>query len=327
MILELEKYKSVFLEYLSQKVLEKENFSQPYNLYEPIHYILQLGGKRLRPVLTMMSCEIFCGNHQPALDAALAIEMFHNFTLMHDDIMDKADLRRGKITVHKKWDTNTGILSGDALMILAYQFFENYEGDIFKKIVSLFNKTAIEVCEGQQFDIDFETNMRVSLDEYKKMIGFKTAVLVAASLKMGAIIGKANDEEADRIYDFGFNLGMAFQLQDDYLDTFGSDDFGKKIGGDILENKKTFLVIKLLELASKEDQVEIEKLYAEKNEDVDKIKIATNYFKKYKIDNFIKEEIKDYTKMALADCEKLEISNASKDSLKSFANNLMKRKL
>ena len=327
MILELEEYKSVFLEYLSQKVLEKENFSQPYNLYEPIHYILQLGGKRLRPVLTMMSCEIFSRNHQPALDAALAIEMFHNFTLMHDDIMDKADLRRGKITVHKKWDTNTGILSGDALMILAYQFFENYEGDIFKKIVSLFNKTAIEVCEGQQFDIDFETNMRVSLDEYKKMIGFKTAVLVAASLKMGAIIGKANDEEADRIYDFGFNLGMAFQLQDDYLDTFGSDDFGKKIGGDILENKKTFLVIKLLELASKEDRVEIEKLYAEKNEDVDKIKIATNYFKKYKIDNFIKKEIKDYTKMALADCEKLEISNASKDSLKSFANNLMKRKL
>lgn len=221
---------------------------------DPIHYILQLGGKRLRPVLTMMGCDIFSRSYQASLDAALAIEMFHNFTLMHDDIMDKASIRRGKTTVHKKWDINTGILSGDALMILAYQFFENYQGDTFKKIVSLFNKTAIEVCEGQQFDIDFETNMHVSLSDYKKMIGYKTAVLVAASLKMGAIIGKATDREADLIYNFGYNLGMAFQLQDDYLDTFGSDDFGKKIGGDILENKKTFLVIKMFELASLEDR-------------------------------------------------------------------------
>ena len=325
--MELNEYKSVFLEYLSNEVVDNKRISQPGNLYDPIHYILQLGGKRLRPVLTLMTCDIFIGNYKPALNAALAIEMFHNFTLMHDDIMDKAALRRGKTTVHKKWDINTGILSGDALMILAYQFFENYEGDIFKKIVSLFNKTAIEVCEGQQFDIDFETSMNVSLSDYKKMIGFKTAVLVAASLKMGAIIGEANDKEADLIYNFGYHLGMAFQLQDDYLDTFGTEDFGKRIGGDILENKKTFLVIKVLELASDADRSEIEKLYSLKDENEEKIKKVTSFFKKYRVDSFIQEEIQDYTKKALTDCEKLEISETHKNNLRSFANNLMKRKL
>lgn len=325
--MELQAYKSVFLDYLTKEVIDNKDFNSPNNLYDPIHYILQLGGKRLRPVLTLMSCEIFTGSYKPALNAALAIEMFHNFTLMHDDIMDKASLRRGKTTVHKKWNTNTSILSGDALMILAYQFFENYEGDTFKKIVALFNKTAIEVCEGQQLDVDFETRTDVSLSEYKKMIGYKTAVLVAASLKMGAIIGNAKGTEADLIYNFGFNLGMAFQLQDDYLDTFGGDDFGKRIGGDILENKKTFLVIKLLEMASKEDQLEIERLFALQGDSAVKIEKVTSYFKKYKIDNFIKEEIKDYTQKALADCKRLKISEKDKDALVLFANNLMKRKL
>ncbi len=325
--MEIQEYKSVFLEYLTDEVIGNKDFDQPQNLYDPIHYILQLGGKRLRPVLTMMSCDIFSGSYKPALNAALAIEMFHNFTLIHDDIMDKASIRRSKTTVHKKWDVNTGILSGDALMILAYQYFENYDGDIFKKIVTLFNKTALEVCEGQQFDIDFETKINVSLADYKKMIGYKTAVLVAAALKMGAIIGSANDNDANLIYNFGFNLGMAFQLQDDYLDTFGTDEFGKKIGGDILENKKTFLVIKILELASDEDRSEIEKLYALKEGSENKIEKVTNYFKKYKVDNFIKDEILDYTQKALADVENLKISKISKESLVLFANNLMKRKL
>jgi geranylgeranyl diphosphate synthase type II len=325
--LELQEYKSIFLDYLSNEVIDDKEINKPVNLYDPIHYILQLGGKRLRPVLTLLSCEIFGGSYKPALNAALAIEMFHNFTLMHDDIMDKASLRRGKITVHKKWNINTGILSGDALMILAYQFFENYDGDIFKKIVTLFNKTALEVCEGQQFDIDFETKLNVSLAGYKKMIGYKTAVLIAASLKMGAIIGKAKDTEADLIYHFGFYLGMAFQLQDDYLDTFGGKDFGKKIGGDILENKKTFLVIKLLEIASKDDQFEIEKLLIVKDGGIDKIEKVTAYLKKYQIDIFIKEEIKEYTQKALTDCDKLKISEKDKESLVLFANNLMKRKL
>jgi len=198
---------------------------------------------------------------------------------MHDDIMDEALIRRGKTTIHHKWDVNTGILSGDALMILAYQFFENYEGVTFKKIVSLFNKTALEVCEGQQYDMDFETRTDVSLEEYKKMIGYKTAVLIAAALKMGAIIANADKNEADLIYDFGYNLGMAFQLQDDFLDTFGSKDFGKKIGGDISENKKTFLVIKTLELADDDDRKVLSELFSDNEFNSNKIDDVTGLFK------------------------------------------------
>ncbi|MEM6864048.1 MAG: polyprenyl synthetase family protein, partial [Bacteroidota bacterium] len=201
----------------------------PENLYEPIAYILGLGGKRMRPILTLMSVDVFDGDIEAALDAALAIEMFHNFSLVHDDIMDKAPLRRGKTTVHKKWDVNTGILSGDALLIKSYQAFENYPPVIFKKLVSLFSQTAIEVCEGQQYDIDFETRNDVSVPEYLMMITYKTAVLVATSLKMGAIIAGASDTDAEALYSFGRNLGVAFQLQDDYLDAFGDPEtFGKQ---------------------------------------------------------------------------------------------------
>ena len=323
-----EDYKKAFLLYLDDKTNANNNvFNEPKNLYDPIQYILNLGGKRLRPVLTLLSCDIFSGSYKSALDAALAIEMFHNFTLMHDDIMDEASIRRGKTTVHKKWDINTGILSGDALMILAYQFFENYEGQVFKKIVSLFNKTAIEVCEGQQYDIDFETKNNVSLFEYEKMIGYKTAVLVAAALKMGAIIANAEENEADLIYDFGFNLGMAFQLQDDYLDTFGSKEFGKKIGGDIIENKKTFLVIKTLELASEEDEKIIRGLFSTNDKSLEKIDRVTNFFKKYKVDKKIQNEIEKYTVKAFTDVKKLNVSQENKDKLIEFGNDLMKRKL
>jgi len=213
----IETYKEDFIVYLNKKIAIKE----PVNLYEPIHYILQIGGKRLRPILTLMTCDLFNGNVQQAYDAALAIEVFHNFTLVHDDIMDSAPIRRGKTTVHKKWDLNTGILSGDAMMILAYQCFENYEAPIFKKLIELFSQTALEVCEGQQLDMDFETRNDVSIAEYLKMITYKTSVLVAAAMKMGTIIANAKDEEAEAMYDFGLNLGIAFQLQDDYLDTFG----------------------------------------------------------------------------------------------------------
>ncbi|MFK7872435.1 MAG: polyprenyl synthetase family protein, partial [Oligoflexales bacterium] len=223
--------------------------NEPKNLYEPIAYIMSLGGKRMRPILVLMSCDLFGGDFSEALEAALSVEMFHNFTLIHDDIMDRADLRRGRETVHTKWDLNTGILSGDALMIQSNQRLEYYEGTIFKRLISLYNKTALEVCEGQQLDIDFETMDKVELEIYLQMISYKTAVLVGASLKMGAIISEAPLEDQDGIYNFGLNLGIAFQLQDDYLDTYGGENFGKKIGGDILEGKKTFLYIKTLELA------------------------------------------------------------------------------
>ncbi len=320
-------YKKAFEDFIYGQAFKNDHFKEPENLYEPIRYILNLGGKRLRPVLTLLSCDIFSGDFQKALNAALAIEMFHNFTLMHDDIMDEALIRRGKTTVHHKWDVNTGILSGDALMILAYQYFENYEGDIFKKIVSLFNKTALEVCEGQQYDMDFETRTEVSLSEYKKMIGFKTAVLVAAALKMGAIIAEADEYQADLIYNFGYNLGMAFQLQDDYLDTFGSKEFGKKIGGDISENKKTFLVIKTLELASDNDRILLLNLFSAEAENANKIEEVTGLFKKYKVDELLKEEIRSYTRKAFDQIDLLDINDSNKEILTGFSNELMHRKL
>ena len=229
------------------KYLEKNiSVKEPENLYQPIAYIMSLGGKRMRPVLALMSCDLFGRDFNEAMEAALSVEMFHNFTLIHDDIMDSADLRRGKQTVHSKWDLNTAILSGDALMIQSNQRLEHYEGTTFKKLISLYNKTALEVCEGQQLDIDFERMLDVPMNAYIRMISFKTAVLVGASMKMGAIVAKASSKDQNKIYDFGLNLGIAFQLQDDFLDTFGSEDFGKRIGGDIVESKKTFLYIKAL---------------------------------------------------------------------------------
>jgi geranylgeranyl diphosphate synthase type II len=214
----------------------------PNNLYQPMQYLLDLGGKRIRPFLTLMAGEGFGVSVKDALGAAMAVEVFHNFTLMHDDIMDSAILRRGKTTVHEKWDVNTAILSGDAMLIKAYQCLDNYPSDIFQKLTQLLSKTAIEVCEGQQYDLDFETSSSVSQEDYIEMIRLKTAVLVGCALKMGAIIGKASPHDQEVIYDFGIQLGLAFQLQDDYLDTFGDEKtFGKKIGGDILENKKTIL--------------------------------------------------------------------------------------
>ena len=240
-------YQQEFLNYLQSKKWIKD----PKNLYEPIDYILHLGGKRMRPILTLMAADIFSSNYKKALPAALAVEVFHNFTLVHDDIMDDAPLRRGKATVHEKWDISTGILSGDAMLILAYQYFENYEPIIFQKLAKLFSKTALEVCDGQQLDVDFETRKDVTIDEYINMIRLKTSVLVAAALKMGAIVAETNELDANLIYDFGLNLGLAFQLQDDYLDTFGdAATFGKQIGGDIIENKKTYLYLKALEVAN-----------------------------------------------------------------------------
>lgn len=229
--------------------------SEPKGLYEPIAYILELGGKRLRPCLVLAACEACKNSYAEAQQAALAVELFHNFTLIHDDIMDEAPLRRGKATVHSKWNLNTGILSGDAMLILAYQQFASYNPELQADLMALFSKTALEVCEGQEYDVAFEQLTAVSESAYLKMIQFKTAVLVAAALKMGALIGASDSESAELFYDFGLALGTAFQIQDDYLDAFGDPEtFGKQVGGDILENKKTFLVVKLQELGSIEQR-------------------------------------------------------------------------
>src|SRR6056297_745914 len=257
----IEQYRSHFISYLESKTSTKE----PKNLYAPITYILELGGKRLRPVLVLMATEVFGTDYKKAMDAALAVEVFHNFSLVHDDIMDDAPLRRGKATVHEKWDINTGILSGDAMLINAYQLFENYEGETFRNLAQLFSKTALEVCEGQQYDVDFETRDDVTEAEYLKMIEYKTAVLVAAALKMGGIVANASLEDQKSIYEFGRNLGIAFQLQDDYLDAFGDPKtFGKQLGGDIIENKKTFLYLKALEVSDTNDEGKLKYLYRKK---------------------------------------------------------------
>lgn len=316
-------YQEEFIKYLESKKWVKE----PKNLYEPLEYIIKLGGKRIRPILTLMGADIFSGEYKKAMPAALAIELFHNFTLIHDDIMDTAPLRRGKETVHKKWNINTGILSGDAMLILAYQYFENYEPIVFRKLAKLFSKTALEICDGQQMDVDFETRNNVTIDEYIEMIRLKTSVLVAAALKMGAIVAETNDENANLIYNFGLNLGLAFQLQDDYLDIFGNaETFGKQAGGDIIENKKTYLYLKTLEIANKEDCKKLESFYNQKLKDNSiKITEVTEVFEQNNIPVLIKEQIENYTEKAFETLASINISKENKEGIKNFSYWLMNR--
>ncbi|MDU8886702.1 polyprenyl synthetase family protein [Yeosuana sp. MJ-SS3] len=319
----VEFYQKQFLAYLE----DFTNFQEPKNLYEPISYILNLGGKRLRPVLTLMSTEIFGTNYNKALDAALSIEVFHNFSLIHDDIMDDAPLRRGKETVHEKWDINRGILSGDAMLILAYKLFENYDSNTFQSLVKLFSETALQVCEGQQYDIDFEIRDDVTILEYIKMIEYKTAVLVGAALKMGAIVANASQEDQGNIYLFGKNLGIAFQLQDDYLDVFGDPKtFGKQVGGDIIENKKTYLYLKTLELSSDENKTQLKYLYELNPEDKqDKIDTVKSLIVLSKSDEETKKEIENYTEKAFSILNSINIPEEKKNKLKDFGRQLMTR--
>ncbi len=318
-------FQEVFLSYLKGKSLIKE----PKNLYEPVDYILQLGGKRIRPVLTLMAASIFSEDYKKALPAAFAIEMFHNFTLIHDDIMDDAPMRRGEKTVHEKWDLNTGVLSGDAMLILAYQHFENYAPAIFQKLAKLFSKTALEVCDGQQLDVDFETRNDVTIPEYIHMISLKTSVLIGAALKMGAIVSEANEEDTQKLYNFGFNLGIAFQLQDDYLDTFGDPlTFGKQVGGDIIENKKTYLYLKTLEVANASDQKTLIDLFNQKPIDSsEKIIVVKQLFEKNEISKHIKNQIANYTNAAFAILKTMHISDTAKKELNDFGVDLMDRNI
>lgn len=321
----ISEYREAFIEYLNEKIETKE----PKNLYEPITYILNLGGKRLRPVLVLMSAEIFDTPFKKALDAALAIEVFHNFSLVHDDIMDDAPIRRGKATVHEKWDLNTGILSGDAMLINAYQLFENYEGSTFKELAQLFTRTAIQVCEGQQYDIDFESREDVEIDDYLKMIEYKTAVLVGASLQMGAIVAGASEECKNALYEYGRLLGIAFQLQDDYLDAFGDPDtFGKQLGGDIIENKKTFLYLKALENSGKLDANNLEDLYSINPMDArGKIEAVKTIFEESGAAELTRTEIKKYTNDAFKVLDGIDLPENNKALLRQFGTSLMDREV
>jgi geranylgeranyl diphosphate synthase, type II len=321
--MDISKYSDALVAHLANKVTLKE----PASLYEPIDYILTLGGKRLRPVLTLMSADFFGGNYKQALDASLAVEMFHNFSLVHDDIMDNAPLRRGHQTVHEKWDVNTGILSGDAMLILAYQLFETYEPKVFMQLAVLFSKTALEVCEGQQYDVDFETRNDVTISQYIKMIEYKTAVLIGASLQMGAIIAEASQSCQEKIYAFGKNLGIAFQLQDDYLDAFGNPlTFGKQVGGDIIANKKTFLYLTALQKSTPAEAQELSSLFASmpKNPS-NKITAVKEIFVSSGAAKATEDEIARYTNTSISLLQDIKISQQHKDTLKSFADFLMNR--
>ena len=319
----LEKYRRVLDQELEVRIPLKE----PDQLYAPLKYIVSLGGKRLRPLLTLMSCDIFGVDYKKALNAALAVELFHNFSLIHDDIMDNAPLRRGKETVHEKWDVNTGILSGDALLIMAYQLFENYDPVLFQELAILFSETALKVCEGQQYDVDFESRQDVSISEYIRMIDFKTAVLIGAAMKMGAIVAGASASSKENIYLFGRNLGIAFQLQDDYLDTFGNpESFGKQKGGDIIANKKTFLYLNAIQNGTKEQIKELKHLYSINPLDPsEKIKTVTSIFEITGAAKATKTEISNYTEKANDLLKLLEISSENQDILRSFGRSLMSR--
>ena len=318
-----------YQEFISDYLQSQYETKEPRNLYEPIHYILKLGGKRMRPVLTLMSAEVFDVDYKLALPAALAVEVFHNFSLVHDDIMDDAPLRRGNETVHEKWNINTAILSGDAMLILAYQYFEKYNTEVFRELAKLFSKTALEVCEGQQWDVDFETRDNVTIPEYLKMIEYKTAVLVAAAMKMGAIVAETSKENADLIYDFGLNLGLAFQLQDDYLDAFGDPEtFGKQVGGDIIENKKTYLYLKAIAFSNENQRDQLLHLFSiHPSDNSDKINSVKEIFDATGASKATQQAIQDFTLKAFATLQKIGIDNEKKEKLQSFGENLMGRKV
>lgn len=315
----------IYQNFIGKAIEELSLPKQPKQLYEPISYFLGLGGKKMRPVLTLMGCELFNSDYSIAKEAALSVELFHNFSLIHDDIMDEAPLRRGHETVHEKWNSNVGILSGDALLIVAYQKIATYEPELIGKLLPLFNQTALEVCEGQQLDMDFESRNNVSIDEYIHMIKFKTAVLLGCSLQIGAIIGSSNAKDAKELYNFGVNLGLAFQLQDDILDVYADQNkFGKQVGGDIIANKKTYLLLKAYEEANTSQTEQLNQLSEEKD-----LKTKVNGVKSIYTDLDIKNKaelkMNEFYEVALANLESISISSTKKQPLLDLAHFLMGR--
>lgn len=298
----------------------------PYGLYEPIGYILSLGGKRLRPGIVLMSCNLYSEDIKQAMKAAIGLEIFHNFTLLHDDIMDKADIRRGKPTVHKKWNENTAILSGDVMQIEAYKWMAEVEEDKIKRTLQIFSKTAAEICEGQQFDMEFESRNKVSEEEYIEMIRLKTAVLIAAGCQIGALIGGASEKDARFLYNFGNDIGLAFQLKDDLLDVYGDEKtFGKKIGGDILCNKKTFLLIRALELAEGKHSDDLRYWLSKNNDDDKKIDAITEVFNQLNVKEYTEMKMEYYYNRAIDNLNAVSISSDKKQELIKLARYLMKR--
>jgi geranylgeranyl diphosphate synthase, type II len=307
----------------------QQNSGNPSELYDPINYTLRHGGKRMRPLLLLMGCDLFDGNIEDAIGPATGIEVFHNFTLLHDDIMDNAPLRRSEPTVHQKWGSNIAILSGDAMFVKACQQITKTREEHVVKVLNLFLETAVKVCEGQQFDMNFEKSSSITIDDYVEMISLKTAVLLAASLKMGAIIAGASEKDADNLYQFGKNIGIAFQLQDDILDVYGDNEkFGKRVGGDIVANKKTFLLLKAFELANKDQRVVLNKLLEGPVADEEKITLMTSLFNSLNIKEIASVETNAYYKKSMDCLGSIKTTgNNKKEQLASFAERLMIREI
>ncbi len=312
-----------YIELINRAVANIEYPQTPFGLYEPVKYQLDMGGKRVRPLLTLMACDMFGGDVNSAISPALGLEIFHNFTLLHDDVMDKAEIRRGRPTVHIAWSENTAILSGDAMQIIATQKVCDAPANVHKEVLDLYNKTALEICEGQQYDMEFENRDDVTVEEYINMIRLKTAVLIGCALKMGAIIAEAAPEQSEALYKFGENIGLAFQLQDDYLDVYGdAKTFGKKIGGDILNNKKTYMLISAMTLAKGEIKERLVSLL-EGPQDDNKIEQVTAIYSELGIDKMAREKISEYSQKALTFLNGI----PNNEELKAFANSLTERKL
>ena len=316
-----------FRESINNYIDSLDYSKEPKGLYEPISYVLSLGGKRIRPLLMLMSANLWKEDVEDLLPAAVGLEVYHNFTLLHDDLMDKADRRRGMLTVHKKWNDNTAILSGDAMLILAYHYFMQVCCEQKEAMINTFSKAALEVCEGQQLDMDFETLSNVTEAEYLRMIRLKTSVLLAAALRIGAEYGEAGEENARLMYDFGINIGLAFQLQDDYLDVYGNPEtFGKKIGGDILCNKKTWMLIKCLELADESSKLQLRgwlnriDFLAE-----EKIAAVTGIYNAVRVGDLAQEKIEEYYQKGIECLNQLAVPDDRKEGLRLLAEKMLKR--
>jgi geranylgeranyl diphosphate synthase type II len=316
-----------FLKLIEKEIARQKFGTKPVSLYEPIRYIMSLGGKRMRPVLTLFAYSIYKGGAKSIVKYAAAVEAFHNFTLMHDDIMDKAPIRRGKPTVHKKWNVNTAILSGDVMLVKVYEQFTSLEPELYKRTLSLFNRCAAEVCEGQQWDMEFESRSNVTEGEYLNMIKLKTAVLLGFSLELGALLARAPAADQKLLREFGVNIGIGFQLKDDLLDAFADPKkFGKQVGGDIIANKKTFLLIKALERATPKQKKELQYWLSQKRfNKTEKVEAVKKVFTDLKIPQLTERKIDSYFKKGFASLGKLSVQNEVQKKLELFAKDLIVR--
>lgn len=318
---------STIVEEIEKVIADHQYGQKPRELYEPIEYIMQLGGKRLRPAMALATAEIFGANRQDVILPIIGIEVFHNFTLVHDDIMDKAPMRRGQSTVHEKWNANVAILSGDVMLIKAYELLLKSPPTLLPSILSKFNQCACEVCEGQQMDMNFEVRQDVTTLEYIEMIKLKTAVLLGFSLEMGAILGGSSDANATLLRDFGTNIGIGFQLKDDFLDVYGDQaKFGKQVGGDIISNKKTFLLIEALAKVEGEQAQELQKwIDLEEFNPEEKVAAVTSIYNDLKIDQLTRNKMNEYFDLAMFQLESLQIEEEKKLPLQQFAHYLINR--